>query len=98
MKFCEALKDAGIRPSFQRTLTVMQYELGDLAKCVIYGRLDSTTAPDLAYRAEARVALADALVQLAILAEMLDVSTATSMSEGIERFEEHMAEVKAGVI
>ena len=81
---------------FQKTVTVMAYELGDLAKAIVYGHLDD--GGDLVYRAEARVALADLITQCRVMGELLESPFSGLVGFGEERFMERVKECRDGVI
>jgi len=89
-------QESGMGTGFQKTVAVMAYELGDISKAAIYGRLDEQA--DSAYRAEARLALSDLLTQCAVLAELLNTDIKELRQLGLERFIERAGEVRTGVI
>ena len=97
MKLLDELQEVGLEPNLWRQLAIITYELGDLAKASVYGHLNADDA-DPAYRAEARIALSDIIIQTFILAEYLDVDWPELERDGVERFHERMAKCKAGVI
>jgi len=90
-------EEAGLHRTALEQIPVMVYELGDLAKSLVYAQV----RPDLVkvYMAEAQLALADLLCQCYIMVEHLIYGN--SMTEfdillkvGMERQKERMAEVK----
>ena len=72
-------------PTIDTALHIIQWELGDLAKCLVYTQWH----PDLSssYRAEARKALSDLFFQVHVMAALLDASPAELLVEGIETVE-----------
>lgn len=66
------------------TLNVLMYEIGDLHKALTYSRFYPEF--EIAYRAEARAALADAIAQLELLAETLKFDWEELRELGDQRF------------
>jgi len=89
----EALMGIGL----QKTVTVMLFELGDIAKCVFYGLLDQREdRVDRVYEKEARVALADLVTQCRIAADLLGIDFAEAIRTGEERFLERLENYEVG--
>ena len=83
-------KTVGVEP-VSDTLEVLLYQLGDFAKCDIYRRRQPQAAR--AYHVEARLALADAIVQLRLLSEKMGWDWWELWEDGEERFRERMKEL-----
>lgn len=80
-----------IEQSSQRTCLVLSYEVGDIAKCLIY----QESYPSLAssYREEIQLTIADAVTVLRLLCEQENVSFDEAALIGVERFRERQKEI-----
>lgn len=77
-------KRRGKHEPVSETLNVLMYEIGDLHKAVTYSRFYPEY--EIAYRAEARAALADAIAQMELITETLGFDWEELRELGDERF------------
>lgn len=80
-----------IEQSSQRTCLVLSYEVGDIAKCLIY----QESFPSLAssYREEMKLTVADAITMLRLFCEQEHISFDESALIEVERFKERQKEI-----
>ena len=80
-----------IEQSSQRTLLVLFYEVGDIAKCLIY----QESFPGLckSYREEMKLTVADAITMLRLFCEQEKLSFDELALIGIERFKKRQEEI-----
>ena len=71
------------------TVNIALYELGDVAKCLIYSQYRDKSV----YEREARIALADLITVCSLLAEQMDWDWGKIVTDGQERFLERTAEI-----
>ena len=88
-------QESKMRVGFQKTITVMSSEVGDLAKSILYGHLDEQM--DIAHRAEAKIALSDLITQCRVMAELPCTPFEELMTIGEDRFTERARECKSGI-
>ena len=96
-KIRQRMASVGVRSDLSKTVMVMLYELGDLAKGLVYsGRADPEVGVDdrPAYIAEAKVAMADLLMQCRLIAHEFGWGTAELFEMGEERLLHRMDEVE----
>ena len=96
MGLLDTQRECNMSTGFEKTVTVMAYELGDIAKSVVYGHLDYNR--DAAYRAEAMMATADLITQCRVMAELLGADFNHLIRMGENRFMERAGECKEGVV
>lgn len=86
----ELTRKLGREPSLRTALLIMQWEVGDLAKSIVY----ADWHPDLvgAYKEEAKHALADLLFQIRIVAALLDVDPGDLFNMGLETVQDRIKE------
>jgi hypothetical protein len=84
-----------IAQNSQRTITVLTYQLGDMAKCSIYR--ESFPSSHWAYTSELRLAMADAITMIRLLCEQEGFDFLELQSDGTERFIERQAEVRKSI-
>ena len=96
MGLVDTQRSHNIPTGFERTVTVMAYEFGDIAKSVVYGHLDY--CQDAAYRAEAMMATADLITQCRVMAELLGADFDHLVRMGENRFMERAGECKEGIV
>ncbi len=96
-KLVEEMAKAGMRIDPDKTIHVLLYEFGDLAKALVYA---ATNREDLrpAYLLEARIALADMIMQTRVLAQGLGWNWDEVKDEGEDRLRERIKEFAEGVI
>lgn len=71
------------------TARILSYEVGDIHKCLIY---QERFGPG--WEGELRLAVADALTMVSLLAEQLGYDLDALRHDGLERFQDRMLEVK----
>ena len=80
-----------IKQNSQRTALVLTYQVGDIAKCLIYqesfGKRDG-------YHGELGVAIADSITMLRLLCEQENLVFEGCLQEGEERFLERQLEIQ----
>ena len=74
-----------------KTLNILAYEVGDINKALVH----AWRRPKLknAYLAEARISIADAYLQLRLVAQMLGFNFKEIMEDGEERFLERLEDI-----
>ena len=82
-------------PNVDTALHIMQWELGDLTKSMIYSKWH----PDLAdaCKGEARKALSDLIFQVHVVSALLNVSPAKLLDDGIETVKDRIKEKESKV-
>ena len=78
--------------TLEYTVNVMAYELGAIARGVVYA--DAQPEAAKAHLAEARLGLVDLLTMCRLLAEQMGLDYETLVTDGEERFIERMKEVE----
>ncbi len=73
-------------------LAILQYELGDLSKCIIRSWWNPTEKKN--YRGDAKLAVADAITQLKYLAEFFQLDFDECDKLGMEHLEERLKEAR----
>ena len=86
----ELTRKLGREPNSRTALLIMQWELGDLAKSIVY----MDWHPDLAtaYRAEAGLAMASLLFQVRVIASLLDFDPGDLFNMGVESVKDRIKE------
>jgi len=88
----ELTRKLGREPNPRTALLIMQWELGDLAKSIVYMEWH----PDLAtsYKAEAKLAMASLLFQVQVIASLLDFDPGDLFNMGVETVKGRIKEME----
>jgi len=81
-------------PTLETAIHILQWELGDLTKSVIYARWHPGLSSP--YLAEARKALSDLFFQLVVVAQLLGMTPDEAFSIGVEEVRDRIKEKVLG--
>ena len=86
------MKPTGMPENALVHIPILMYEIGDIAKCVF--RANQTYEGCKDYKGDMKLAIADSIVQLAILAEYFDLDIDECFSIGIIHMKERLLEAR----
>ncbi len=95
MKLRDILKDmkpAGMSENALVHIPILMYEIGDVAKCVFRASQSFEGCKD--YKGDMKLAVADSMVQLAIIAEYFDLNIEECFEIGVVHMKERLLETK----
>jgi len=94
-RLIDEAKATGMLVGVMETPVVLMYEVGEIAKCIVYRQV-AQNAEDAQeaeiYRKLLSPAIADAVFQLRLLAELTGINYPTLCAMGRERFEQRIAD------
>ena len=79
-----------------RTVNIMTYELGEIARGLVRAKVTSSEALRCSYVQSVRMGLADLLTQGYLLAEQMGWKRLELENDGVERFRQRMEELSKG--
>ena len=91
----ELTRKLGREPNLKTALLIIQWEVGDLAKSIVY----ADWHPDLAsvYKEEAKEALSALIFQANVVAALFNVTPGELLDRGIEAVEDRIKEMEKKV-